>query len=146
MRVRDAPVDMALRGEVDDGVKLFFGKEGVYAGGVGNIPPHEAKILLPERARERRQLARIGEIVEADDAVRGVRGAHIVYEISADEPGPAGDQNAHEVPPSELFFDFERERRPAARDRSPQTAAVLRRPRPCRPRPGRSPFRHHCSR
>ena len=73
--------------------------------GVADVAVHEREPLVADHVGEVLEVARVGERVERDDLVLGVR-QQVPDEVRRDEPGPAGDQNALVQSSSEI--DVER--------------------------------------
>ena len=90
--VGDGTVDVALRREMDHGVRPVLFQRGVQRGAVGHVGAHEGEAGRAAKGRERLRVARVGELVQADQLRLRVFFAHVKEEIAADEPGAAGDQ------------------------------------------------------
>ena len=59
--------------------------------GVADVALHEHDARIVERAVQVQQVAGVGQLVEDDEAIGGVR-ERVVHEIGADEAGAAGDE------------------------------------------------------
>ena len=60
---------------------------------IADVPVHEREPLVAHHVREILEVARVGERVERDDLVVGVR-QQVADEVRGDEAGSAGDENA----------------------------------------------------
>ena len=85
----DGAIHMRFGSEIDDGTRPVFSQELRHQRTVANIALHEhmARVALDTLARLQ-QVARIGELVEIDNALRGAA-QPVEYEIGADEAGAA---------------------------------------------------------
>ena len=97
-RVGDRAIHMALGREVDDHVGALLGKEGVDRLTVADVHFGKAEIWLPEQRRERREIAGIGELVDAHKSVVRIVLTQIKKVVCADEAGAAGYESSHAVP------------------------------------------------
>ena len=88
---------MALRREVHHCVGLFRLEERVHALPVADVQLDEAEIRMLHGALQRGQVSRIGQLVQADDPVFRMGLQHVIDEIGADEPGPAGHDDGHRI-------------------------------------------------
>ena len=95
--VLDGAVHMAFGRKVDNDIGVLLLKEAVNALSVADVELDEAEVWLVHDPRERRKIARIGEFIEADDAVAGMLLQHMENEVAADEPRPARDDDGHFV-------------------------------------------------
>ena len=93
-RFEEGAVDVALGGEVDDGVDA--GDELGDEVGVADVALDEAVALGERRAVDVAQVvevAGVGQLVEVDDLVVVVRRQEMADEVAADEAGAARDQD-----------------------------------------------------
>ena len=107
------------------GIRL--GEQPINEGRVGDVALHEAHPVLRE-PRQRRAVARVGQLVEHRHVVVGVRD-DVVDEVGADESGAAGhEQFRHQCPLSKVssryvpypdFTSFSARSRSCASDRKP---------------------------
>ncbi len=90
----DRAVDVAFRGEVNDGPRPVRGKQRLDVRLVEDVALHEAVARV---ARERCQIgevSRIGELVEVHHRL-AAPGKPVEDEIRSDEPGAARHENRH---------------------------------------------------
>ena len=90
---------MALGGEIYHHMGLFFLKKLVNTVPVADIQLHEAEIGVCHRGIQSGQIAGIGQLVHADDAIVRVLILQIKDEIRADKTGAAGDDDGHSPSP-----------------------------------------------
>ena len=95
LRILDGAVDMRLRREVDDDVRLLLLEDAIDRTAVCDVRADELKVLLLHRCLERLEVARIRQLVDADDAVIRMLLEHVVDEVRANEAGTAGHDNRH---------------------------------------------------
>lgn len=95
LRILNRAVDMRLRREIDDDIRLLLLKNAVNRLAVRDIRTDELEVLLLHRALKRLEIARIRQLVDADNAVRRMLLEHIVNKIRTNKPGPAGHNNIH---------------------------------------------------
>jgi hypothetical protein len=79
--------------EVDDHVDRVLAQRFLDARQVGDVAVHERDRVA--EVREVRTIAGIGEGVEDDDPVVGMRGVPVVNEVRPDESRTAGDEQVH---------------------------------------------------
>ena len=53
-------------------------------------------VAVLRQALQRRRISRIGELVDVRETDRRIVGQPIRHEVEADEPGPAGEKDAHQ--------------------------------------------------
>ena len=94
-RVLDGAVHVALRREVDDDVGMLLFKELVYALAVADVQLHKAEVRVVHHGGEGREVARVGQLVQADDPIVRIRVQHVEYEVGTDESGAAGNDDRH---------------------------------------------------
>ncbi len=88
----DRPVDVALRGEIDDRARPMQGEQRVDARAVADVAADEdVPRVAPERFQAA-EVAGVGELVEIDDGLGRAR-QPFQNEVGADEAGSAGDEN-----------------------------------------------------
>ena len=95
LRILDGAVDMRLRRKVDDDVRLLLLEDAVDRTAVCDVRTDELEVLLLHRRLERLEVARIRQLVDADDAVTRMLLEHVVDEIRTNEAGTAGHYNYH---------------------------------------------------
>ena len=95
LRILDGAVDMRLRRKVDDNVRLLLLKDAVDSLAVRDVRADELEVLLLHRRLERLKIARIRQLVDADDAVARMLLEHVVDEVRTDEAGTAGHDDIH---------------------------------------------------
>ena len=88
---------MALGGEVDDDVGVLGLEEVIDGLAVGDVGADECEVFVLLRGFERLEVAGIGELVKADEAVFRVVLEFVVDEVAADKTGAAGDDDGHGV-------------------------------------------------
>ena len=86
---------MRLRREVDDDVRLLLLKDAVDRTAVRDVRANELEVLLLHHRLKRLEIARIRQLVDADDAVARMLLEHVVNEVRANEAGTAGHDNRH---------------------------------------------------
>ena len=95
LRVLNGPVHVGLRGKIDDNIRLFLFKEFIDGSAVADVHPDEAEIGLIHDGRQRGQIARVGQLVDADDPVLRMSVELIIHKIASDKSGAAGHDNGH---------------------------------------------------
>src|SRR5262249_39954657 len=90
-RIHDAAIDMALRGEVDDGIDASA-ERGFDSRAIGDIPANESIAGVLGDVREVLKVARVGEAVEVDDRNRRIGFEEIANEVAAEDPAAAGHE------------------------------------------------------
>ena len=95
LRILNGAVDMRLRCKVDDDVRLLLLEDAVDRPAVCDVRADELEVLLLHRALERLEVARIRQLVDADDAVTRMLLEHVVDEVRANEAGTAGHDDIH---------------------------------------------------
>jgi len=91
----DGAVHMALGCEMHDGAGPMLGQQAVEQRDVGDVAVHEDVARVALQAVQVVQIARVGELVESDDAFVRLR-EPVEDEVGADEAGAAGDED-HEA-------------------------------------------------
>ena len=86
---------MRLRGEVDDGIDVA--DELLDQCAVTDVALRKAEVRALRHRVEVADVACVGQLVEHHHAVLGVVGERLAYELTADEPGAAGDEQSHAV-------------------------------------------------
>ena len=97
LRILDGAVDMRLRREVDDDVRLLLLEDAVDRTAVCDVRTDELEIILLHRTFKRLEVARVRQLVDADDAVARMLLEHVVNEVRANEAGTAGHDNRHKI-------------------------------------------------
>lgn len=87
---------MAFGGKVDDRAWSVLGQQARHQGAVANVALHEQVARIALQPRQRFQVARVGQLVEVDDALLRVR-QPVENEVGADEASASGDENSHRV-------------------------------------------------
>lgn len=93
--ILDGAVDMRLRRKVDDDIRLLLLEDAVDRLAVCDVRADELEVLLLHCRLERLEVARIRQLVNADDAVARMLLEHVVDEVRADEAGTAGHDDIH---------------------------------------------------
>ena len=100
LRILNGAVDMRLRCEIHDDIRLLLLKNAVNRLAVRDIRTDELEVLLLHRALKRLEIARIRQLIHADNAVRRMLLEHIVNKIRTNKSGTAGHNNIHiSIPP-----------------------------------------------
>lgn len=86
---------MRLRREVDDDVRLLLLEDAVDGLTVRDVRADEFEVRLLHRRLERLEIARIRQLIHADDAVSWMLLEHVVDEVRANKAGTAGHDNCH---------------------------------------------------
>ena len=94
-RILDAAVHMALRRKVDHDIGVLLLKQPEHRFPIADIGLDEPEIGLVHHALQRGEVARVGQFVQADDAVIRMGIQHMENEVAADKPGAAGNDNGH---------------------------------------------------
>ena len=81
LRILDGAVDMRLRREVDDDVRLLLLENAVDRPTVCDVRADKLKSILLHRPFKRLEVARIRQLVDADDAVARMLLEHVVDEV-----------------------------------------------------------------
>ena len=102
-RVLDGAVHMGLRRKVHDVIRLLFLENLIDRVAVADIRPDEAEIRIVHHRLERREIARVRELVDADDPCVRMLLQHMEYEIRSDEAGAAGHNIIHEKSSLNLY-------------------------------------------
>lgn len=84
---------MALRREIDHQTIPPQKEKRPLA--VADIALHEARILRLHHRRDRRQIAGVSELVQADDPICRMSAQHIKDEVVADKASPASHDDRH---------------------------------------------------
>ena len=95
LRILDGAVDMRLRREVDDDVRLLLLEDAVDRTAVCDVRADELEVLLLHRRLKRLEVARICQLIHADDAVARMLLEHAVDEVRANEASTAGHKDCH---------------------------------------------------
>lgn len=95
LRILDGAVDMRLRREVDDDVRLLLLEDAIDRTAVCDVRADELEVLLLHRRLERLKIARIRQLVDADDAVTRMLLEHVVDKVRTNEAGTAGHDDIH---------------------------------------------------
>ena len=98
-RVFDGTVNMAFCGKVHHNVRMLFFKQLIYSFAVADIGLHKAEIRVIHDRRQRRQVARVGQLIEADNAVIRVFSQHVKNKIGTNKSGAAGNDDRHNLTP-----------------------------------------------
>ena len=87
---------MRFSGEIDDRARLVLGEQRADPREIADVAMHEDVARIAREAREVLKVARIGELVEVDDRLVGLR-QPVENEVATDETGAAGDENGHDA-------------------------------------------------
>ena len=93
--VLNRAVNVALSREIHDHIGLFFLEKLVYRLAVCDALLDKAEIRVVHNWCERREVARVGQAVEADNPVVGIFFEHMKYEVRADKARSAGNDDGH---------------------------------------------------
>jgi hypothetical protein len=85
---------MALSSEIDHGAGLVLGQQLLDQGAVANVALHKDVAWIVLHRGQGLQIARVGEFVEVEHGLIAA-GDPVDYEIAADEPGAASNENSH---------------------------------------------------
>ena len=88
----DGVVHMAFRGKVHDAPDVVFREQALHQFLVADVALHEGVVGHPLAFLQIVEIARVGELVEIDDAVVRILCAEVRNEIGTDEAGAAGNQ------------------------------------------------------
>ena len=97
LRVLDGPVHMGFSGEIDDDVRLLLLEELVDSRPVTDVHADKAEVRPVHDRRQGGQVARVGQLVDADDPVLRMPVELIIYKVTADKSGAAGHDNGHSI-------------------------------------------------
>lgn len=92
-RVLDGAVYVALRREIDNDVWVLLLKEAVDGLAVADVRLDKAEIRVIHHRCKRGEVARVGQLVQTDNAVVRVFSQHVEDEVASDESGTAGYYN-----------------------------------------------------
>ena len=93
--ILDGAVDMTLRRKVDDDIRVLLLKQPINTRTVADIELEKTELRILHHAFERREIARIGQLVQTDDPVLRMSGQHVEHKITADKAGAACYNNGH---------------------------------------------------
>ena len=93
-RAIDGPVDVALGGQVHDGVRLVLGKHLAHGVGVADVGLDMEVAGVVQGALQRVLGGGVGHLVDVDDVVAG-RADQVADHRRADEATAAGEQDTH---------------------------------------------------
>ena len=86
---------MALRRKVYYIIRFLLQKQALHRLRIGNIPLHKAEVGVLHHIRQGLQIARIGQLVQADHPILRVVGQLVKNKVSADKSGTAGYKYSH---------------------------------------------------
>ena len=95
LRIFDRTIDVRFGRKVDNHVGMFFFKQFVNCFTIADVNLAETEVGIVHHRLERRQIARIRELVNADDAIIRMCLKHMEHEVAADEPRAACNNNVH---------------------------------------------------
>ena len=95
LRIFDRTIDVRFGRKVDNHVGMFFFKQFVNCFTIADVNLAETEVGIVHHRLERRQVARIRELVNADDALIRMCLKHMEHEVAADEPRAACNNNVH---------------------------------------------------
>ena len=98
-RVLNRAVNMRFRRKIDNNIRMFFLKQLVDCFPVSNICLHETEIRVIHHGRKRRQIARIRQLVKADNPIVRVLLEHMEDEVAANKTRAASNNNRHYASP-----------------------------------------------
>ena len=90
---------MGFGREVDHHVGMFFLKKSVQGLPVADVRLYKAEIRVVHDRRQGGKVARIGQLVQADDPIVRMCPQHVENKVASDKSGAAGHNNSH-------FFSF----------------------------------------
>ena len=90
---------MRFRRKIDNNIRMFFLKQLVDCFPVANICLHETEIRVVHNGRKRRQIARIRQLVKADNPIVRVLLEHMEDEVAANKTRAASNNNRHHASP-----------------------------------------------
>src|SRR5579863_1531547 len=90
--ILNAAIDVALRGEVDDGIAPA---DLLRDGGIADIHLHKMAMASAQLGFKVREIARVGELVEDNQLPVRMLGDGLVNEVGADESRTAGNKQLH---------------------------------------------------
>ena len=96
LRAVDAPVHVALGGEVHDQLGIDTSKEGMHGSLAGDVHPFEGVVRAAGDSCDAAEVGRVGQRVDVDEVVLRMPGHQKIEEVSTDEAGSAGNDNPHE--------------------------------------------------
>ena len=102
LRLDNRAVDMRLGRKIDHHIGAFRREQAVDRRAVADVRPVKPEMGVRQRARQRGQIARIGQAVRAHNAVRRMVRQQIIDEIRADKSRAAGNHNRSHA--HSLFF------------------------------------------
>ena len=107
-RIFDWTVNVAFRSEVDHNVWMFFFKKLVDAFAVADVQLDEAEVWLVHNILQCWQVARVSQLVQADDLIVWVLLHHVEDKVAADEASTASNYYIlHNYMFSFIFLFFE---------------------------------------
>ena len=86
---------MAFRGEIHHHVGMLFLKQLIHALTVADIQLYEPEIGVTHHRLQSGQVARVGQLVQANDSVIRVFFQHMENKIGPDKSGAAGHNDVH---------------------------------------------------
>ena len=98
-RVFDGTVNMRFCRKVNHDVRMFFFKQFIHCFAVADIGLHKAEIRVIHDRHQRRQVACVGQLIEADNAVIRVFSQHVKNKIGTNKSGAAGNDDRHNLTP-----------------------------------------------
>jgi len=72
---------------------MFFLEQGKHGVPVANVRLHKAEVGIVHHGLQGGQVAGVGQLIQADDAIVRVLVQHMEHEVAADETGAAGHDN-----------------------------------------------------
>ena len=103
LRILDRAVDMRLRREIDDDVRLLLLKDTVDGLAVCDVRADELEVLLLHRRLERLEVARIRQLIDTNDAVSRMLLEHVIDKVRANESSATCYDNCHFINPLHYF-------------------------------------------
>ena len=98
-RIFDRTVNMRFCRKVNHNVRMLFFKQFIYSFAVADIGLHKAEIWVIHDRRQRRQVACVGQLIEADNAVIRVFFQYVKNKIGTNKSGAAGNDDRHNLTP-----------------------------------------------
>ena len=94
-RVLNRAVNMRFRRKINDNVWMFFLKQLADCFPVANICLHKAEIRVVHNGRKCGQIARIRQLVKADNPIVRVLLEHMENEVASNKTRAASNNNRH---------------------------------------------------
>ena len=90
-------VHMTFRGKVHHHVRVLLLEQTADSLSVTDIRLHKAEMRMLHDRSQRGQIARIGELIQADNAILRMVFQHIKNKVASNKSGAAGHNNRHDM-------------------------------------------------